>query len=92
MKLSGNLQDYYDVLDEMGVLDHLMKSDWSHLKALKGSRYSDFKKFINAINRVGTKREEIKKQLVSYDAQMIQFFAMEVAQEYAEFQKNKMQH
>ena len=92
MKLSGNLQDYYDVLDEMGVLDHLMKSDWSHLDAIKGSRSSEFNKFINIINRVGTKKEEIKKQLVSYDSQIIQFFAMEVAKEYADFQNNKLAH
>lgn len=92
MRLSGNLQTYYDALDELGVIDPLLKTDWSQLDALKLNRYSDFERLIKKMNHLTSVKDIIKKELIGYDAQMIQFFAMEVAKEYAEFHKEKSTH
>jgi hypothetical protein len=92
MRLSGNLQAYYDALDEMGIIDPLLKTDWSELNTLRFLRYSDFEKLIDKMNQLNSAKEKIKKELIAYDAQMIQFFAMEVAKEYAEYHKEKQTH
>ncbi len=92
MKLSGNLQTYYDALDELGVIDPLLKTDWTQLDHMRILRFTDFEKLIDRMNRLKCAKEQIKKELISYDAQMIQFFAMEVAKEYAEYHKDKQTH
>lgn len=92
MKLNGNLQTYYDALDELGVIDPLLKTDWSQLNSLRDLRFSDFEKLIDRINQLDSSKDKIKKELICYDSQMIQFFAMEVAKEYAEFHKEKKMH
>lgn len=92
MKLSGNLQAYYDALDELGIIDPLLKTDWSQLNTMRVLRFTDFEKLIDRMNRLDSAKDKIKKELISYDAQMIQFFAMEVAKEYAEYHKDKQTH
>lgn len=92
MRLSGNLQVYYDALEEMGIIDPLLKTDWSQLNTLRVLRYNDFEKLIDKMNQLNSAKDQIKKELISYDAQMIQFFAMEVAKEYAEYHKEKQIH
>lgn len=92
MRLSGNLQVYYDALEELGIIDPLLKTDWTELNTLKVTRFGDFEKLIRKINQLNSGKEKIKRELISYDAQMIQFFAMEVAKEYAEYHKEKQTH
>lgn len=92
MKLSGNLQAYYDALDELGIIDPLLQTDWSELDNLRLSRFHDFEKLVDKINQLDSAKDKIKRELISYDAQMIQFFAMEVAKEYAEYHKEKQTH
>ncbi len=92
MKLSGDLQTYYDALDEMGIIDPLLKSDWKQLDTLRYLRFTDFEKLIFKMNQLSSTKDQIKKELISYDAQMIQFFAMEVAKEYADYHKDKQTH
>jgi hypothetical protein len=92
MKLSGNLQVYYDALDELGIIDPLLKTDWRQLDTMRVLRFTDFEKLIDRMNRLDSTKDRIKKELISYDAQMIQFFAMEVAKEYADYHKDKQTH
>lgn len=92
MKLSGNLQTYYDALDELGIIDPLLKTDWTQLDTMRVLRFTDFEKLIDRMNHLNPVKDQIKKELISYDAQMIQFFAMEVAKEYAEYHKDKQTH
>ncbi len=92
MRLSGNLQVYYDALEELGIIDPLLKTDWTELNTLKVTRFSDFEKLIRKINQLNSGKDKIKRELISYDSQMIQFFAMEVAKEYAEYHKEKQTH
>jgi hypothetical protein len=54
MRLSGNLQAYYDALDEMGIIDPLLKTDWSELNTLRFLRYSDFEKLIDKMNQINS--------------------------------------
>lgn len=92
MRLSGNLQLYYDALEELGIIDPLLKIDWAELNSLKMTRFHDFEKLVDKMNRLDSGKEVIKKELICYDSQMIQFFAMEVAKEYAEYHKQKQTH
>ncbi len=92
MRLSGNLQVYYDALEELGIIDPLLKSDWAELNTLRLIRFTDFEKLVDKMNHLECGKDKIKRELISYDAQMIQFFAMEVAKEYAEYHKEKRTH
>lgn len=93
MKICGDLKVYYDVLDEMGAIEPLLKNeDWHQLQEEKNAREDDFEELLTRINRLDSEKHKIKNILGCYDSQMILFFAMEVAKEFADFQNNKQCH
>lgn len=93
MKICGDLKVYYDVLDEMGAIEPLLKNaDWNQLQELKEAREDDFEELLAKINNLSNEKQQIKRTLGCYDSQMILFFAMEVAKEFADFQNNKQYH
>ncbi|MCO5113154.1 MAG: hypothetical protein M9899_03160 [Bdellovibrionaceae bacterium] len=93
MKICGDLKVYYDVLDEMGAIEPLLKNaDWNQLQELKEAREEDFEELLTKINQLSNEKQQIKRALGCYDSQMILFFAMEVAKEFADFQNNKQYH
>lgn len=93
MKICGDLKIYYDVLDELGAIEPLLKNDnWDQLLEQKNARSNDFEELLCKLNKQENEKQQIKNILGCYDSQMILFFAMEVAKEFADFQNNKQYH
>ena len=85
MHLQGNLQTYFDALYSLGVIDPVLKSDWNEiLKDFKGQS-DQVQTAISAINRCPDQVEDVMNELSQYESRTLEFIAMEVARELAEF-------
>lgn len=56
MFIQGNLQDLFDALFTMGVIDPALKADWSAVEKEKQKKSSQFMEMIRVINRAESNR------------------------------------
>lgn len=56
MFIQGNLQDLFDALFTMGIIDPALKADWSVVEKEKQKKASQFMEMIQVVNRAESKR------------------------------------
>ena len=88
MLLQGDLQTVFDALFEMGVIDPVLQMDWASALLEISRDPRRLERAIEAVNRCEPsidRPERIRDELTRFDAQTLEYLAMEVAREYADY-------
>lgn len=89
--LQGNLQELFDALYSIGAIEPVLKMDWQQIQKEAHRDYRKIEavmKHVNATNR----EQNLVAALGGLDSVSLNFLAMEVAREFAEFQDRKQLH
>jgi hypothetical protein len=85
MHLQGDLQLVFDALYQMGIIEPLLKKDWTDSFHNIPKQDERFQKIIRTVNESrGNVREMITK-LSDFDPETLEYLAMEVAREFADY-------
>lgn len=90
--LQGDLQALFDALYSVGAIDPVLKMDWSKVTAEMLSNYSLMQNAVNVINACGSDPQLLVEKMHTLDSKSLNFIAVEVAREFAEFQDRKELH
>jgi len=86
MHLQGHLQKVFDALYDMGVINPVLKKDWC--KAY--DEIPHYRKRLNqaflVVNKHQNDPEKMVYELAKFEEKILEFLAIEVAREFAEFQ------
>lgn len=86
MLLQGSLQAVFDALYEMGVIDPVLKMDWSEAKATQSMQMQmQVRRAMAVANICQHDTQQLITELGMFDDETLQGLAMEVAREYADF-------
>ncbi len=97
MFIQGNLQLLFDALYEVGVIDPVLKMDWSQVneeiqnQQLSGEGHH-LQSMFEVVNQCQGNKDMLMNKLRVLDEKSLVYLAMEVAREYAEFQDRKELH
>ena len=86
MHLQGNLQKVFDALYNMGVIDPVLKKDWCEAYAEIPSYRSRLDQAVLVVNSHQNDPEKMLYELGKFEERILEFLAIEVAREFAEFQ------
>ena len=92
MYLQGNLQNIFDALYLLGVIDPVLEMDWADAIEQRNERLSDYIKVVTEANTHQSDVDLLKNQLSQYDEDILSFLAMEVAREFADFHSRENTH
>lgn len=92
MYLQGNLQNIFDALYLLGVIDPVLEMDWAEAIEQRNHRLSDYIKVVNEANLHQSDVDLLKSQLSRFDEDILSFLAMEVAREFADFHSRENTH
>lgn len=85
MYIQGNLQSVFDALYQMGVIDPVLEKDWA--QAL--DEISEYQEDVNEVVRVVNSHQDdvdaLVEELSKFDEKTLEYLAMEVAREFADF-------
>ncbi|HEX4923580.1 MAG TPA: cytochrome [Bdellovibrionales bacterium] len=85
MHIQGDLQLVFDALYQMGVIEPLLQKDWADKFHNIPKQDERFQSAIRTVNEShGSVREMISK-LSDFDQQTLEYLAMEVAREFADY-------
>ena len=92
MRLQGNLQIVFDALYAMGVIEPVLNKDWSQAieqLPLHQERVSDAVRIANSFQM---NVQNLVGHLEVFDVQTLEYLAMEVARELADFHARTTLH
>ena len=90
--IQGDLQIVFDALFELGVIDPVLKQDWTqHLEAIEANNFA-IRRAVDIVNRCGTDRQKLFIELGRLDSETLELLAVEVAREYAGFHSRAVVH
>lgn len=92
MFIQGNLQNIFDALYNLGVIDPVLKSDWAVTEKEMQSKPTKVTSVITAANKSSHNVAELLQNLNKFDKESLTFLALEVAREFADFQTRKTIH
>ncbi|MBY0316172.1 MAG: cytochrome [Bdellovibrionales bacterium] len=92
MFLQGDLQKVFDALYHMGVIDPVLKMDWSESFEKIESESWRLTPVVQVVNRCGGDYEELMSELKSFDHEALSYLAMLVAKELMYFHTNTIVH
>jgi hypothetical protein len=92
MFLQGNLQNVFDALYQLGIIDPVLKMDWKEAMKAKSSYEWDFKNAVLLANAYQSSTEELATHLTTVNRKGLEFLAMEVAREFADYQSRTELH
>ena len=92
MFIQGDLQAVFDALFTLGVIDPVLKMDWSRITNEATKNQSQVDAAMTAINSCGGDRDSLVKKINTLDQKVIHFIAVEVAREFAEFTSRSELH
>lgn len=90
--IQGDLQAVFDALYTMGAIDPLLKADWKAIHSEMALSPVAFQRALKQINGCKGNRQEIIKAIAGLDRKVMQYIAVEVARELAEFTDRKILH
>ncbi len=92
LHLQGNLQNVFDALYELGVIEPVLKMDWKPTleEIEQGSQELD--RAIRVVNTCSDDRIQLKTELEKLDRHSLEVLAMEVAREYAGYHTREELH
>ncbi len=92
MFIQGDLQALFDALYEIGAIDPVLKLDWAQVTDEMSRNQNAMKDMYRLVNACGGDREMLIQKLKFMDEKSVNYLAMEVAREFAEFQDRKELH
>lgn len=92
MLLQGNLQFVFDALYEIGVIDPVLESDWQKAYDERGSYETELRSVMDVVNKSECAVSELVVALKQFDSKTLEYLAMEVAREFAEYHSRKTIH
>jgi len=92
MFIQGDLPALFDALYEVGAIDPVLKMDWSQLADEITRHQYVLHEAFRSINACSGDRELLVQKLKFLDDKSLNYVAMEVAREFAEFQDRKELH
>ncbi len=92
MYLQGDLQKVFDALFEMGVIEPLLEKDWKNSLHEIQTQPDRLYAILDVANTHQTDVKDLIGRLKSFEEQTIQYLAMEVAREYADFHAREEVH
>lgn len=92
MLLQGNLQNVFDALYTLGVIDPVLKMDWkAEFPQMQKEMYK-VASVIETANENSMSVGKLMNSLKGYDQKSLGYLAMIVAQELVSFKLNKVLH
>jgi hypothetical protein len=85
MYLQGNLQNVFDALYHLGVIDPVLEMDWSEAMEDLHRNWDKFSSIIHTANRYQDNPDILVTELQKFDSEVLGYLAMEVAKEFADF-------
>ena len=92
MYLQGNLQVMFDALYNMGIIDPVLELDWTKELEDINNHMEDFIQIIGVVNSKQHNLDEMILALENFDKKTLNFLAMEVAKEFADFHSRESLH
>lgn len=92
MFIQGDLQVVFDALYSTGIIDPILKMDWSKVSKQMESNPIKVQKVIEKINACSGNKDKILQEISGLDKQAVYFIALEVAREFAEFSDRQTLH
>lgn len=90
--IQGDLQAVFDALYSLGAIDPVLKEDWQQLAFELAQSPATYRQAVKEINSCEGNRNEMIKKMASFDRKTMQYIAVEVARELAEFTDRKIVH
>lgn len=90
--LQGNLQNVFDALYYLGIIDPVLEMDWDEALTLMPNYSDSVQEVIQVVNSFKGTGEELAETLKSYDEKTLGYLAMEVAREFADFHARESLH
>lgn len=92
MYLQGNLQQVFDALYELGVIDPVLELDWDQALHQLPQHYDHFIEALNAANQYQEDMTTLLSELKKLNESGLNYLAMEVAREFADFHAREVLH
>ena len=92
MYLQGNLQIVFDALYGLGVIEPVLKKDWKRESKDLPVYKDKLTEAVTTANRYQQSSEYLAGQLRFFDQKTLEFLAMEVAKEFADFHSRDRVH
>jgi hypothetical protein len=89
MYLQGQLQVVFDALYHMGVIDPVLKMDWTEVLQERQEDHETFERVLNVANGYQQDLTQLMEELDKFDHKVLGFLAMEVAKEFADYHARK---
>ena len=85
MLLQGDLQAVFDALFDMGVIDPVLNKDWAESLEEISRDPRRLERAIEAVNEGQPSPDAIRQALTRFDGRTLEYLAMEVAREFADY-------
>lgn len=92
MYLQGNLQNVFDALYNLGVIDPVLDMDWSHAMEELHRNWDKFASVVQVANLYQSNPDVLVVELKNFDSDTLGYLAMEVAKEFADFHSRNDLH
>lgn len=92
MYLQGNLQNIFDALFHMGVIDPVLEMDWGSALDEIAQHEDEFFRVLSVANSCQDDMQTLMANLKKFDQQILSYLAMEVAREYADYHSRETLH
>lgn len=92
MFLQGNLQAVFDALYSLGVIDPVLEKDWKKSFEEFDAHEPQVQQAVASVNSCFGDHDRIVNSLKMFDMKTLEFIAMEVAKEFADFYARKVTH
>jgi hypothetical protein len=92
MYLQGNLQNIFDALFHMGVIDPVLEMDWGSALEEISQHEDEFFRVLSVANSCQDDMQTLMTNLKKFDQQILSYLAMEVAREYADYHSRETLH
>ena len=92
MYLQGNLQQIFDALYHMGIIDPVLEMDWGNALDQMDAYADEFFHVLDVVNTNQEDMQALMSNLKKFDQQTLSYLAMEVAREYADYHSRETLH
>ncbi len=92
MYLQGDLQLMFDALYNLGVIDPVLQRNWTEALEKMDSYLDEYLKVISVANNHQNDLPALMLELKKFDQQTLEYLAMEVAKEFADYHSREGLH
>ena len=92
MYLQGQLQNVFDALYELGVIDPVLGKDWQRAMDDLPTYIDEVRDAMRVANEAQENQPELIKRLKEFEPVILEYLAMEVAREFADYHARESLH